>query len=153
MSVKMKAGEVTAGTKTALITGASKGIGRCYAMRLAALGYNIVMVSIDAEMLSRTAEEVRRVNPKVDVRYYAKDLATMTAAEELFAWSEAESIKVDVLVNNAGIFSFCDILSTPVERIVRVIHLHDLTATLMCRLYAADMAARGGGRILNMSSY
>ena len=50
-------------------------------------------------------------------------------------------------------FSFCDILSTPVERIQRMIYLHDITATKMCRLFAADMAERGGGRILNMSSY
>jgi short-subunit dehydrogenase len=50
-------------------------------------------------------------------------------------------------------FSFCDVLNTPVERIERTILLHDVTATKMCRLYAQDMAARGGGYILNMSSY
>jgi short-subunit dehydrogenase len=60
---------------------------------------------------------------------------------------------VDVLINNAGMFSFCDILNTPIERIQRIIYLHDITSTLNCRLYAADMIKRGGGRILNMSSY
>jgi short-subunit dehydrogenase len=60
---------------------------------------------------------------------------------------------VDVLINNAGIFSFCDLLQTPIERVQRIIFLHDVTSTLCCRLYAADMIERGGGRILNMSSY
>ena len=149
----MKRGEVVAGTKTALVTGASKGIGRCYALQLAKLGYNVVMVSLTEKDLEHTATEVAKVNDKVWVRHYTKDMATMTAAEVLFAWTEQEGIKVDVLINNAGMFSFCDILSTPVERIERTILLHDMTATKMCRIYATDMIKRGGGHILNMSSY
>lgn len=149
----MRRGEVLAGTKTALVTGASKGIGRCYALQLAALGYNVLMVASGEAELLTTAEEVRTANPKVWVRTLVKDLATPSAAEELFAWTEQEEIKVDVLINNAGIFSFCDILNTPIERIQRVIYLHDITSTLSCRLYAADMIKRGGGRILNMSSF
>ena len=149
----MRRGEVLAGTKTALVTGASKGIGRCYALQLAALGYNVLMVASGECELLATAEEVRTASPNVWVRTLVKDLATPTAAEELFAWTEAEGIKVDVLINNAGIFSFCDILNTPIERIQRMIYLHDITSTLNCRLYAADMIKRGGGRILNMSSF
>ncbi len=149
----MRRGEVLTGTKTALVTGASKGIGRCYALRLASMGYNVLMVASGEEELAATAEEVRAASPNVWVRTLVKDLASPTAAEELFAWTEAEGIKVDVLINNAGIFSFCDILNTPIERIQRMIYLHDITATLNCRLYAADMIKRGGGRILNMSSF
>lgn len=55
----------------------------------------------------------------------------------------AEGIGVDVVINNAGIFSFCDILATPAERIERIILLHDLTVTQLCRLFAADMVRRG----------
>lgn len=66
----------------------------------------------------------------------------------------AEGIEIDVVINNAGIFSFCDILTTPAERIERIILLHDLTVSQLCRLYAADMVRRGvRGHILNMSSY
>ena len=149
----MRRGEVLAGSKTALVTGASRGIGRCYALRLAALGYNVLMVASGEEELEKTFQEVQSLNRGVWVRYYTKDMATPSAAEELFAWTEAEQIKVDVLVNNAGIFSFCDILATPIERIQKIIYLHDITTTIMCRLYAADMIERGGGHILNMSSY
>ena len=149
----MRRGEVLTGTKTALVTGASKGIGRCYALRLAAMGYNVVLVASGEQELLSVAEEVSAASPKVWVRTLVKDLATPTAAGELFAWTEAEGVKVDVLINNAGIFSFCDILNTPIERIQRMIYLHDITSTLNCRLYAADMIKRGGGRILNMSSF
>lgn len=149
----MRLGEVAKGSKTALVTGASKGIGRCYALRLADLGYNVVMVASTESELAKTAEEVRKAYPDVSVRHLAKDLAVANAAEEMFEWTEKEGIKVDVLVNNAGMFSFCDILDTPAERIERIITLHAITATQMCRLYATDMIKRGGGRILNMSSY
>jgi short-subunit dehydrogenase len=149
----MRRGEVFPGSKTALVTGASRGIGRSYALQLAALGYNLLMVASGEKELLATADQVRRLSPKVWVRTLVKDLATPTAAEELFAYTESEGIKVDVLINNAGIFSFCDILNTPIERIQRMIYLHDITSTLNCRLYAADMIKRGGGRILNMSSF
>jgi short-subunit dehydrogenase len=122
-------------------------------LRLASLGYNVLMVASTEPELAEAAKEVAVVNKDVWVRYLVKDMATTEAAQQMFAYTEAEGIKVDVLINNAGIFSFCDILSTPIERIERVICLHDLTATVMCRLYAADMIERGGGRILNMSSF
>lgn len=149
----MRRWEIVPSSRTALVTGASKGIGRCYAEQLAALGYNVLMVASGEKDLLSAADGVQSVNTKVWVRSLVKDLATPTAAEELFAYTEAEGIKVDILINNAGIFSFCDILRTPIERIRRMIFLHDVTATLNCRLYADDMIKRGGGRILNMSSY
>ena len=71
----------------------------------------------------------------------------------IFTLQFAENYVFDVVINNAGMFSHCDILTTPVERIERLIVLHDLTLTMMCRLYGEDMKKRGYGRILNMSSY
>ncbi len=97
----------------------------------------------------------RADHPRVEVRTLAIDLARREASQELFERTRAEGIDVDVLVNNAGMFSFCDILRTPDERIERIVLLHDLTATLNCRRFAADMVRRGvrESHILNMSSY
>ena len=82
------------------------------------------------------------------------DLARTEAAAELWEAVRREGAAIDVLVNNAGIFSFRDILHTPAERIERIILLHDLTNTQLCRMAAADMVRRGcRGHILNMSSY
>ena len=59
-----------------------------------------------------------------------------------------------MLINNAGMFSFLDILQTPDERIERLLLLHDLTLTRLCRLFAREMVRRDvRGHILNMSSY
>ncbi len=134
------------------MTGASTGIGRQYAVQLAALGYNLIIVSRTESLLEELAAELRE-KYNIEVIVHPKDLATMTAAEELFAWTEQEGLKVDVLINNAGMFSFCDIADTPAERIKRTIMLHDVTNTLLCQLYGNDMAKRGGGYILNMSSF
>lgn len=185
---RMKRGEVAPGSAWALVTGAGSGIGRCYALRLAALGYRLVIVGNNAAPLEAVAEEIRtaaktadklpaaeaaqqetaqqettqqettrtdaKTSAACEVRILAMDLARPEAAQELYDRTTAEGIGIDVLVNNAGIFSFCDILATPAERIERIILLHDLTVTQLCRLYAADMVRRGvRGHILNMSSY
>ena len=148
----MKLGKIEKCSKTALVTGTSSGIGKCYAEQLAALGYNLIIISRDENSLKDVAQSIES-EQGVKVRVLAKDLATLTAAEELFAWTKAEGYAVDVLINNAGMFSFCDILNTPIERIHQAITLHDITNTVLCKLFAADMAERGGGYILNMSSY
>ena len=150
--VEMRRGEVVRGSKTALVTGASTGIGRCYAEQLAKLGYNLLIVSRSEEGLEDVAADITaKHSVKVDV--LAKDLATTTAGEELFAWCKERGYTIDVLINNAGLFSFCDIVDTPTERICRTIYLHDITNTILCQLFARDMAERGGGYILNMSSF
>lgn len=151
MCCRRNLGEVPRGKAWALVTGAALGIGRQYAEQLAVLGYNLLMVDI----LEEVKTEAVVISEQHKVRCDAKvmDLATATAARELYAWSVAEGYIFDVVINNAGMFSFCDILNTPVERLERIILLHDLTLTTMCRLYGEDMIKRGKGRLLNMSSY
>ena len=149
-----KRGAVQPGSAWALVTGAGSGIGRCYALRLAALGYNLVLAGNRPEPLETVRREVETSSPETRIRTVSIDLARIGAAEELHDLTRREGIEIDVVINNAGIFSFCDILHTPPERIERIILLHDLTNTEMCRLYAADMVRRGcPGHILNMSSY
>ena len=149
-SIKRK-GEVPRGKAWALVTGAAKGIGRQYAEQLATMGYNIYMVDIDPAITT----EARAIADLHAVKCVSKvmDMAATDAAHQLHDSTVAEGYTFDVVINNAGIFSFCDILNTPVERIERLLHLHDVTLTVMCRLYGEDMLKRGKGRILNMSSY
>ncbi len=143
----------TKSKRQALVTGAGSGIGRCYALRLAALGCDLLLVGEREAPLLAVRAEIEAAHP-VRVQTVACDLAQLGAAEALFARAEALGFTPDVLVNNAGIFSFCDVLRTPVERIERMLLLHDLTATKLCRLFAAQMIERGvEGCILNMSSY
>ena len=71
----------------------------------------------------------------------------------MFAFTQGQGIDVDVLVNNAAIFNFCDVTATSDEKIATMLTLHNLTLVRLCRLYGAQMALRGAGYILNMSSY
>ena len=148
----MRRGEVVRGSKLALVTGASTGIGRQYAEQLADLGYNLIIVSRTESALEEVAREIEAKHG-ITVVVKAMDLASTDAAEELFGWCKEEGYVVDVLINNAGMFSFCDMINTPVERVKRTISLHDITYTVLCQLFGKDMAERGGGHILNMSSF
>lgn len=147
-----KRGEIQKGSQTAMITGASSGIGLAITKRLADLGYNVVMVSNREENLLEAFEQVRTAY-SVDVRYFAIDLAVQDSAYRLYEWCQQQGLEIAVLVNNAGAFSFLDIHETPTERIETILNLHTFTPTLTMRLFGARMAERGHGYILNMSSY
>lgn len=151
MCFNRKRGVVERGSAWALVTGAALGIGREYAEQLAEKGYNLYLVDI----LESLTSEAAAIELKHGIKCVTKimDLAATDAARTLHAETTAEGYTFDVVINNAGIFSHCDILTTPSERIERIILLHDLTLTMMCRLYGEDMLKRGKGRILNMSSY
>ena len=148
----MKKHTIATDSKTALVTGAAHGIGRCYAERLAALGYRLILVDRDGGTLDTARQELAAAHG-VTIDTLVMDMARMEASEELYAAVARLGAEVEVLVNNAGVFSYLDILATPVERIERMILLHDLTLSKNCRAFGADMARRGSGYILNMSSY
>jgi len=137
---------------TALITGAGRGLGRQYAERLAKKGYNLVLVGRSSSVLD-AAREIQEKGYGVSVRPVVLDLATENAAETLFDDIKVHSESIDVLINNAGQFSFRDITEVDEDTIRRMIFLHDLTLTKLCRLFGQKMIETGGGHILNMSSY
>lgn len=144
-------GEVPRGKAWALVTGAANGIGRQYAEQLAAKGYNLYLVDID-EIITTEARIIAE-HHAVECVARVMDLAVTDAARTLHSNTTKEGYVFDVVINNAGMFSHCDILNTPLERIERLLILHDYTLTSMCRLYGEDMRKRGKGRMLNMSSY
>ena len=135
----------------AIITGASSGIGEEYARQLAAAGYNIVVVS------EREAEN-RRVAEQLVAQYgvtalpLTVDLTADDAARRVYDFAQGLDGEVEILVNNAGMLLFSTLQKTEEERIDKIIALHCTTPTKLCRLFAADMAQRGRGRILLMSS-
>lgn len=149
----MKKGQITPGSAWAVVTGSGSGIGRCYALRLAALGYHVLLVGDRTAPLEEVAAQITRQGDP-QPRTLTMDLACIEAADRLYAHTRDAGLDVSVLINNAGIFSFRDITDTPQERIERLLLLHDMTNTKLCRLYAQDMIRRKvRGYILNMSSY
>ncbi len=148
----MRQGEVERGSATALVTGGNSGIGRCYARRLADLGYNIIVAGLNEERTNETVEELRH-DFDVEVRSITLDLAQPDAGHRLFEEVTADGTEIEVLVNNAGTFTYNDVLKCTPERLERIIYLHAMTTMLTCRLFGEQMARRGHGYILNMSSY
>lgn len=135
----------------ALITGGSSGIGREYARELAAAGWNLIIVSNRKEDNLRVAEELSSQYGVVVEPLYA-DLTDADAAEKIYDHVQEMGIEVEVLINNAGMLLFSKLEHTPAEQLERIIALHCTTPTKLCRLFAADMAERGRGHIMIMSS-
>ncbi len=91
------------GGKTAVITGGSRGIGRAIAEELAGAGYDLILVSKDANKLSKTATEISK-RFKVNVESAKCDLSNVKEIDTLSKLIASKKISIDVLVNNAGTF-------------------------------------------------
>lgn len=148
----MRRGEISRGSKTALVTGASSGIGKAIAEMLASYGYNLVIVSRDEEQLCAVGAQLA-AEFSVQVDHRSMDLGTQTAAYELYDWCKEKGREIEVLVNDAGMFIYNDTLKCDLNRIEHIMNLHMVTPTLLCRLFGDDMASRHSGYILNIASY
>jgi len=134
--------------RTALITGASGGFGHEFARLFAADGYDLVLIAQNREKLEALAAEFTGVRATVIV----KDLSCQGAAEEVYDELTAAHITVDFLVNNAGYGLEGEFLELRLEDQLNMIALNVTTLTSLTYLFAADMVARGYGRIANVSS-
>lgn len=134
------------------MTGAASGIGSCYSRRLAAQGYSLIIADINIERLQGLKLQLQE-ECDVDIHTLEIDLAEEGSSVRLFELTK-QIADVEVLINNAGIFCFRDVVECSVERISRILMLHNMNIALTCRLFSEDMIARGvEGHILNMSSY
>ena len=131
--------------KTALITGASSGIGEQMARQLAAVGCNLILVARRTDRLNALAGELGAVT--VDV--ITADLADPEAPEAVFAQTQAAGRQVDILINNAG-FGFQKPLLAVDQLGMVDVNVRSLLA--MTQLFAVPMVQRGQGWVLNVSS-
>ena len=136
---------------TALVTGASSGMGLEYARQLAAAGCHVLMVSNQAEALEACAASLRQQYP-VDIRAKYTDLSRVEAADNLFHYCEEQGLKIDILVNNAGVFFFEELEGDTLCKAEVMMGLHVHTPTMLCALFGNVMKQRGRGYILNVSS-
>lgn len=135
----------------ALITGASSGIGWFVAMELAKKGYSIVGVSNQAEALDKLKFELEN-KYDINVLTFYCDLAKNNAAEMVFDFCQQKNLQVDVLVNNAGILVYGELIRIDLEKTKNILQLHMDTPAVLCRLFADVMVKNKKGYILNVSS-
>jgi NAD(P)-dependent dehydrogenase (short-subunit alcohol dehydrogenase family) len=136
--------------KIALITGASKGLGKAMALALSQAGATIALVSRDEGKLQDVKREVESSGGKADV--FLADVKDETQVERLETDVSNRLGKVQILVNNAGINLRKNLIDFSLAEWQSVIDTNLTSVFLMCRKFVPHMRGTGYGRILNMTS-
>jgi len=135
----------------ALITGASGGIGKDFAYKFAANGYDVVLVARSEDKLNAIAEEIERKH-NVQTQVIPMDLIDGDAPQALYDQLTGQGISVDVLVNNAGFASYGYFHELDMTREMNMIQLNIATLTALTRLFLPGMVERKHGKVLNVAS-
>ena len=137
--------------KTALVTGASSGIGFALARELAHDGFNLVLVARHEDVLLLRAAELT-TSTGVEAMVIPADLSLPTGPIEVCRELEYHGVRVDVLVNNAGFGVHGYFAATDWQRELEMMSLNMLGLTRLTKLLLGPMLSRGSGRILNVAS-
>ena len=135
----------------ALITGASKGIGKAIAELLAARGYDLLLVARSADLLQQVSTNIETTT-KRSCQWLALDLASDQAAETVFDWCEKNQIDISVLVNNAGYGLSGSFEKYSVQEHADMLHVNMITLTKLTRLFLPGLLKQPKAFILNIGS-
>ena len=136
---------------TALVTGASKGLGRAFALELARRGARVVLVARSDGDLQEVAAQIRR-HGGPDAEVVTADLSAPDGPPRVLRALHERGLAVDLLVNNAGSGSAGPFLGRPLEPQLRSVALNISGVLALTHALGADLAARGSGGIINVSS-
>lgn len=137
--------------KICMITGASGGIGYEFARLFAQDSYNLILVARNGDKLFKLASELEE-KYNIYVKVIPIDLSKPTSPDEIFAETEREDLNINTLVNNAGFGTNGFFLETDIKRQLEMIQVNIASLTHLTYLYAKQMAAEGGGKIINVAS-
>ncbi|MEO7166540.1 MAG: SDR family oxidoreductase [Spartobacteria bacterium] len=136
----------------ALITGASSGIGREFALQLAGRVSGLVLVARREERLEELRGELLDGHPKLRVEIRPADLSRHEEVDALLAWAETQKPAIDLLVNNAGLGDLGEFATAEPERIDQMMLVNMVALTRLTRGLLPAMIAQKRGAILNVSS-
>ena len=136
---------------TALITGASNGIGLELAKVHASKGGDLVLVARNKSKLDELKTELEN-QYKVSVYTIGKDLSAINSAQEVYDETTKQNIQIDYLINNAGFGDFGMFVETEWNKELQMINLNITTLTQFTKLYLQDMVKRRSGKIMNVAS-
>lgn len=137
--------------KTALITGASEGIGRSFAEAFAKHGHELILVA-------RNQQKLNELSMYLDAKYsvtchvFPMDLTPQDSARELFKQIEKAGLSVDILINNAGMMQVEKLHEADEEVLNRLLQLNVNSLVNMTHQFVAPMVTRGAGKIMNVGS-
>jgi NAD(P)-dependent dehydrogenase (short-subunit alcohol dehydrogenase family) len=138
---------VTGSARTALVTGANRGIGHEIARQLAAAGMRVILGARDATLGVQAARQMPG-----QVRAEQLDVADPRSVEACGQRLAAAGVRVDVLVNNAGLYTTTPLLEIDERRLTEALEVNLLGAWRTARQFAPGMRDRGWGRIVNVST-
>lgn len=141
----------TTAKRTALITGASGGIGLELARVFAREGYNLVLMARSEPKLQEIAADLSKKHA-TQVTVIAKDLAQSGAPDELYTELQSKHIDVDILVNNAGFATYGYFTEIDTHKDMEMVQLNIAALTHLSKLFLPGMKARGWGRLMNVAS-
>jgi NAD(P)-dependent dehydrogenase (short-subunit alcohol dehydrogenase family) len=136
--------------KIALITGASKGLGRAMGLALSEAGATVALVSRDAEKLQNVKQEIESSSGKAKV--FVADVAREENVRGLESEVSDQLGKVQILINNAGMNIRKDLVDFSLDEWRTVLETNLTSVFLMCRAFVPHMRGTGYGRVLNMTS-
>ncbi len=138
--------------KSALITGASKGMGRAIALALAKEGYDLALCARNLESLEELESEIQKENPSVKVFLKACDFSANKEVEQLTTWVETHFPVLDVLVNNVGIYERVTLLKEGPSVLANHMQVNLNTPHFLCSYFGQIMRDAGRGHIFNITS-
>lgn len=135
---------------TAVVTGASSGIGAAIARELAERGYGVTLVARRAERLESLAEELRRRGVRAEA--LAADLADRSVRAELLGNVEGLGLEPHILVNNAGLSTLGAVARSDPEAELHMLEVNIMAVADLCSRFVPGMVERGRGAVLNVAS-
>ena len=137
--------------KTALITGASSGIGKELARIHASKGGNLILVARRTEALEALKTELESTYG-IQVNTFTQDLTQAHAAKKVYDFVNHSGLEVDYLMNNAGFGGHGVFIDRPLDKDLEMIQLNVSALVELTHLFLQDMKERGYGKILNTAS-
>ena len=136
---------------TALITGASNGIGKSFAEKLAARNTNLIIVARSEDKLNALAQQLQQ-QYNIQVEVIVKDLSETSAPQEILDAVQAKGLSVDMLINNAGFGDYGEFAQTDCDRQIEMIQLNNIALVALTHKFLPQMRERASGSIINVSS-
>lgn len=134
----------------ALVTGATKGIGKAISLALAKAGYNLLLTARNEAHLAAFSVDIRRDFPDTEIDFLAVDLADETGCTQLLEW--ANDYDIYVLINNLGVFHSVSVLQETEEEFARQWQINYFAPYRLCRELGLKMVGRGRGHLVNITS-
>ncbi len=137
--------------KTALITGASSGIGQAFAEELATRGTNLILVARSQDKLYRLAKQLQE-KTSIDVEVIVQDLTEPQAGQKVYDWVQDKGLSVDCLINNAGFGDYGQFAERDLSKQLEMIQLNVTVLVELTHFFLSPMQQQRQGSIINVAS-